>query len=152
MQKKSCFFIGHRDTREEVFPLLMAEIERHITASGVRNFYVGHYGSFDRMAARAVIEMKKQYADIRLTMLLPYHPAIRPIELPAGFDGSVYPEGQEKIPYKAAISRANMYIIGRVDHLICYVDHPSNGSRAVMEVAMKRKVHVVNIAGWYPDL
>ena len=152
MHEKSCFFIGHRDTREEVFPLLMAEVERHITASGVRDFYVGHYGSFDRMAARAVIEMKKQYADIRLTMLLPYHPAIRPIELPAGFDGSVYPEGQEKIPYKAAISRANMYIIGRVDHLICYVDHPSNGSRAVMEVAMKRKVHVVNIAGWYPDL
>lgn len=147
MQKVSCFFIGHRDTKEGIYPLLIKEIERHIIEFGVRDFYVGHYGSFDRMAARAVIELKKQYSDLRLTMLLPYHPSIRPVELPPGFDGSCFPDGQEKVPHRAAILRANLYMGRRVSHLICYVDHPSGGSRAVMEMAIKQKIYVTNLGG-----
>lgn len=100
---KRCFFIGHRETGEEVLPLLLWEVERHITAYGVTEFVVGNYGGFDRMAAKAVAEMKKRHPNIRLSMLLPYHPAERAIPLPAPFDDSFYPEGLENVPRRFAI-------------------------------------------------
>ena len=48
---KSCFFIGHRDANVNIYPSLLSEVERHVTEYGVTDFFVGHYGSFDRMAA-----------------------------------------------------------------------------------------------------
>ena len=55
---KSCFFIGHREASEEIFPELAEAVERHIVDYGVTEFIVGNYGGFDRMAARAVISAK----------------------------------------------------------------------------------------------
>ena len=145
-----CFFIGHRDTPEKVYPLLTEAIEQHISALGVQEFYVGHYGSFDAMAARAVTAAKERYPNIRLFMLLPYHPTVRPVELPNGFDGSFFPEGQEHVPPRAAILRANEYMIRHVDHLLCYVSHPSGGSRALIDKALERQekglVTIINLA------
>lgn len=156
MQNGTCFFTGHRDTSSEVYPSLVAEVEHHITKFGVTDFYVGHYGAFDSMAARAVIEAKKRHPKVRLTMLLPYHPTIRPVETPKGFDGSYFPEGQEKTPPRTAILRANEHMIRNSDYLICFVKHPSAGSREVMETALKRQksglIHVTNLAGWYPEV
>lgn len=71
---KLCFFMGHRDAPEELFPALEAAVERHITALGVTDFVVGHYGQFDRLAARAVRQAKKRHPQVSLTLLLPSHP------------------------------------------------------------------------------
>ena len=103
---KTCFFIGHRDAPEGVYARLRAAVERHITEDGVTDFVVGRHGSFDRLAARAVIEAKRRHPGVTLTLLMPYYrPKAGP--LPAGFDGSLFPEGLEAIPKRAAIVRAN---------------------------------------------
>ena len=64
MDKKCCFFIGHRDASREIYPALLAEVERHISELGVTQFVVGHYGGFDRLAAEAVIEAKAKHEGI----------------------------------------------------------------------------------------
>lgn len=155
MKRKSCFLIGHRDTGEEIYPLLAAEVERHITEFGVQDFFVGHYGAFDSMAGRAVIQAKRRHPDICLMMLLPYHPSVRKVELPSGFDGTFFPEGQESVPARAAIVRANTYMLQTTDHLICYVRYPSSGSREILELALKRQrkglMRVTNLSGWLPE-
>ena len=51
MNGKSCFFIGHRETSEAIYPTLYAAVEQHILEYGVTEFIVGHYGVFDRLAA-----------------------------------------------------------------------------------------------------
>ena len=84
---KSCFFIGHREAGGDVFPALSEAVEHHITEHGVTDFYVGHYGGFDGLAAQAVKEARERHPEIRLTLVLPYHPALRPINTPKGFDG-----------------------------------------------------------------
>ena len=89
MMKKRCFLMGHRDAPEEIYPFLREAIERHIQL-GVKEFIIGHYGSFDRMATRALVEAKMIHSEIVLILLLPYHPAEYPVALPKGFDGSVY--------------------------------------------------------------
>ena len=87
----SCFFIGHRETGDYVRLALAEAVEKHITEYGVTDFYVGHYGGFDSLAAKTVKESKERHPEIRLTLVLPYHPAVRPIKTPKGFDGSFYP-------------------------------------------------------------
>ena len=61
---KSCFFIGHREANEGLFPRLELEIEWLITEENVRYFYVGGYGGFDQIAATAVKRAKKKYPGI----------------------------------------------------------------------------------------
>ena len=62
---KSCFFIGHREASEKIFPELAEAVERHIVDYSVTEFIVGNYGGFDRMAARAVISAKALHSVFR---------------------------------------------------------------------------------------
>lgn len=139
MNGKSCFFIGHRDTPAEIYPALYLAIEDHIVNYGVREFIVGHYGSFDRLAAFAVKAAKRIYPNVKLTMLLPYHPAEKSIPAPDGFDGTFYPPAIEKVPRRAAIVRANRYMVDHVDYLIAYVWHPASNAWELVEYAKKRE-------------
>lgn len=135
---KSCFFIGHREASTEVLLALMEAVEQHIVEYGVTEFIVGNYGGFDHMAAKAVIAAKKLHPDITLSMLIPYHPAERPIKPPPGFDNTFYPPGMEKVPRKLAIVRANHYMVDHVDYLIAYAWHPASNARNLVEYAERR--------------
>lgn len=136
---KSCFFIGHRDAPEEVFQALAAAVERHITQLGVSEFIVGGYGAFDRMAARAVLNAKATYPQVTLWLLLPYHPAERPVDTPPGFDGTFYPPGMEKVPRALAIPRANRYMVDHSDCLIAYVRHSASNARNLLDYTQKHE-------------
>ena len=139
MGGKSCLFIGHREASEEIYPVLYAAVEQHIVEYGVTEFIVGHYGGFDRLAASAVKEAKRFYPEVRLTLLLPYHPVERPIPTPNGFDGTFYPPGMESVPRKVAIVRANRYVVDHVDYLIAYAWHPASNTRELVEYAKSRE-------------
>ena len=138
MGGKSCFFIGHREASEEIYPALYAAVEQHILEYGVTEFIVGHYGGFDRLAASAVKEAKRFSPEVRLILLLPYHPAERPIPMLEGFDGTFYPPGMESVPRKVAIVRANRYVVDHVDYLIAYAWHPASNARELVEYAKRR--------------
>ncbi len=146
MGKKRCFFIGHRETSENIYPLLYAAVEKHIIEYGVTEFIVGKYGNFDRLAAKAVIETKQKYPNIVLSLLTPYHPAKRPIKKPVGFDDIYFPEGMEKIPPKAAIIRANRYVVNHVNYLIAYVWHPASNAQDLVEYARKQNLIITVIS------
>jgi len=90
---KSCFFIGHREADERLLPVLQSTIWRPIKDECVTSFYVGGYGGFDHIAGVAVKELKAKYPEITLRMVIPYHPAERPVEAPNGYDGTYYPDG-----------------------------------------------------------
>ena len=142
MVGKSCFFIGHREASEGIYPALYAAVEQHILEYGVTEFIVGHYGGFDRLAASAVKEAKRFYPEVKLTLLLPYHPAERPIPTPDGFDGTFYPPGMESVSRKIAIVKANRYVVDHVDYLIAYVWHPASNARELVEYARSQKQKV----------
>ena len=139
MDTKSCFFIGHREASEEICSVLYAAVEQHIVEYGVTEFIVGHYGGFDRLAASAVKEAKRFYPEVKLALLLPYHPAERPNPTPDGFDGTFYPPGMESVSSKAAIIRANRYVVDHVDYLIAYTWHPASNAQELVEYARKRR-------------
>ena len=152
MEGKSCFFIGHRDADERLLPRLELAVDRLIQEEGVRYFYVGGYGGFDRVAAAAVRRMKQKYPDITLMLVLPYHPAERPTEAPGGFDGTYHPDGLENTPKRYAIVRANRIMVDVCDWLVCYVRHGAGNSRKLLEYAQRRAerrlIQIENIWGY----
>lgn len=133
----TCFFIGHREAPDSLLSQLSAEIERHITEYGVTEFIVGKYGHFDTLAAKCVKAAKKRHPEVTLTLLLPYHPYDHPTPTPAGFDGTFYPPGMETVPKRAAIVRANRYMVEHSEYLIAYAWHPASNAREVVEYAQK---------------
>lgn len=143
---KSCFFIGHRDVSADILPALTKAVEHHITQYGVTEFFVGHYGDFDRLAAKAVIAAKANHPQITLSLLLPYHPTERPVETPPGFDNTFYPPDMEFVPRSVAIVRANRYMVAHTDFLIAYVWHAASNARSLMEYAAKKGIPTTNVA------
>ena len=143
---KTCFFIGHRDAPESIYEWLLSAVKRHISEYGVTDFVVGRYGNFDRLTARAVMEAKQRRSDVTLTLLMPYYRADAD-PLPEGFDGSLFPDGLETIPKRAAILRANQYMIHHCDYLIAYdAGHIGNTRRLVAEAKKIERLHIENIA------
>mgnify|MGYP003179110637 CR=1 FL=1 len=130
----SCFFIGHRETPDRVYPTLLETIERHITEYGVSEFVVGRYGNFDRLVIRALSQAKRAHPDIT----------------PEAFDALFYPPDLETVPKRLAIVRANRYMVERSDFLIAYVRHPASNARELLEYAgtgkRKGKIHITNLA------
>ena len=72
-------------------------------------------------------------------MGVPYHPALRRVKLPEGFDSVYFPAGQEEVPCRAAIPRLNQTLVDESDFLIAYVRYISGGSYKLMEYARKRE-------------
>ena len=147
---KSCYFIGHREADEQLLPALMDAIKQLISEENVRYFYVGGYGGFDRITGRAVKEAKKEHPEITLNLVIPYHPAERPVEVPPGYDGTYYPEGLESVPRQYAIIKANRVMVDTCDWLIAYVWHGASNSRKILEYAERRQkkdlIQVLNLA------
>lgn len=142
---KTCFLIGHRDVPGELRERLAKAIDEAIVWDGVTEFVVGQYGAFDRMAAGCLVEAKKNHPELRLELLLPYHPAERPVVLPAGFDGSFYPPGMERVPRRLAIVRANEYMARHCDVLICYALLENSNPGKIFLIA-NAKCKAINLA------
>ena len=101
------------------------------------------------MAAAAVKAVRRRHGDAALYLLLPYHPSLRPVEVPVGFDGTLYPEGMESVPPRLAIVEANRYMVKAADSIICYVNRPGN-SRSLLEFARRtarqKALHIENLS------
>lgn len=149
MNEKICFFIGHRDTDEKIRPKLVYHIEQLLIKNEVDTFVVGQYGNFDRMVISSLQKIKKRYPWITLLLLTPYHPADRPVNLPSGFDSTLFPAGMETVPKKLAIVRANRAMVDNCNYLIAYVHHPASNALELLDYAYHREkkglIHVKNL-------
>lgn len=146
---KSCFLFGHADAPNEIMERIERTVDRFYQELGIRQFYVGGYGAFDRMVASAVKVAKRKYGDISLFLVTPYHPAERPIELTPGFDGTFYPP-LEDLPRRYAIVRANRYMVETSDAVICYVWHGASNTQKLLAYAQRREkkglIQIENLA------
>ena len=148
-----CFFIGHRDASADLLGWLEWAIERHIYFYGVTDFYVGHYGNFDSIAASAVKAAKMRHSAVTLTMLLPYRSYTQSPEALEGFDGTFCPPEIEKVPWRYAIPHANRHMVTISDYLIAYDKGSPGNTHKLVAFAGRRekqgKIHVENIANMW---
>ena len=143
MKDRRCFFIGHRNAPESIYPNIVSTIEKLIVENNVEEFIVGNYGMFDSMVIRALQELKENYPHIVLSLLTPYHPAQKKVIKPEGFDDIYYPEGMELVPYRVAIVRANEIAIANSEYLVAYFKHPGSNTQHFINYAEHKNVTII---------
>ena len=142
---KFCFMFGHSVCPHSILPKIEVAIEDCYSNFRITDFYIGNRGHFDLLAATAVKRAKQRHSDIRLYLLLAYHPAERAVDLNPGFDGSYYPPIQGT-PRPYAIVKANQHMINTSNFIICYAQHIGN-ARNLLEYAQKKGgVPIANVA------
>jgi hypothetical protein len=137
MNSKKCFFIGNRHTPDSIKGQLEEAVEKHIVEYGVTTFTVGRYGNFDSMVQSVLREAKKQHPNIEIYLLAPYA-LNQKVEVPEGFDGTLYPDGMEKVPKPLAIVQANRKMVEQSNYLISYC-HNIGNTRNIVEYAQRRE-------------
>lgn len=143
-KNKTVVFIGHSNcniTIEKISPIIELEIKK-----GIKYFLNGGQGTFDRLCARAVYNLKSKNPDIKNILVIPY----RDFKI---FDKTLFDEiispnvdYDSNISYKSAIPKRNKYMIENARTAICYINHISGGAYKTYKLAEKKNLFVINIS------
>ena len=139
----SCTFFGHRYADNKLKPHIDRIIEELITQKGVKLFYVGTHGEFDRMVWKVLKEKEKQHP-IEVLLVLCYMPSPKTY-FPTGTK-TVLPDGIEKVYPKNAIIYRNKWMIDHSDYVVTYVEYDSAGAGRFKKLAEKKNKTVINIS------
>lgn len=143
---KICTFFGHRDCPEMVRPAIRAAIIRLIEEHGIREFYVGHQGGFDRMVRGVLRELATVYPHMGYTIVLAYLPQKNDPSFGTDASRTLLPEGIENVPPRFAISFRNRWMLKQADFVIAYVSHPWGNAAALVKSAVHQHKCVINLA------
>ncbi len=80
MKSKSVCFTGHRDIpldKEKYIKEAVRDVILELYDLGYTDFYAGGASGFDLIASYEVLELKKENADIKLRLILPYKKDIK---------------------------------------------------------------------------
>ena len=148
---KICCFAGHSklfDT-EQIYKKLLEAVESLIVNEGFEEFWVGNYGEFDRLSARAVREVKKRYPEIRLNLIIPYLTSeIKEYkeDYYKSYDEIITADIPENTPFKARIIKCNRFMTDKAKCLICFINHSWGGAAKTLEYAKKKDLKIINLA------
>lgn len=145
-----CCFAGHGEiynTRLE--ELVNREAIRLIEEQSVKEFWVGNYGEFDKMASSVVRKLKNRYAYIKLVLVIPY--LTKDIseyasEYKSKYDEIIVADVPVNTPKRFHIIKGNEFMVRECEFLIAYVSHSWGGAAKTLEYAKRKKKTVVNIA------
>ena len=127
--KKKCCFAGHSEIagKEELYERLISAIEELILTDGICEFWTGNYGEFDKLAARAVRELKGKHPEIQLILVIPYLTSeINEYreQYYRDYDDILVAELPENTPGRLKIIKANQYMVQSCDAIVAFVEHP----------------------------
>lgn len=142
MKEKTAVFIGHNNTTGLDTKLLRKAIT-NLIEDGVSIFLSGGMGGFDRISAKVVYDLKKNYPQIKNYLVIPY--LSFNIFDQSLFDEIIFPEELECVPYKAAIIRRNKYMINNSCSAVCFVRNSFGGAAKSFEFAEKQGLNITNL-------
>lgn len=144
-------FTGHSfvSSKSQVLETVKMQIRDNLVDTESIVCYLGGYGDFDELCARACRELKQEYPSIELVYVTPYlslceQEKIKKIVSLGLYDLSIYPN-IENVPPKFAISKRNEWMMSNADLVIAYVNHSYGGAYKSLQVAKRRKKRIINI-------
>ena len=152
---KTCCFTGHRIIK--ITPELVQRLREAIVdviGQGVTAFYNGGAIGFDMLAAEMVIELKSEYPDIKLHMLLPcpsedqikgwYKSQIARYEKLLNAADSVTVVSDHFT--RECMKQRNERLVGIADCCICYCTNPRSGTGQTVKMAVDKQIGALNLA------
>lgn len=132
-------FCGHKDILDKTaVKQWLCSVCSDLISQGATDFYLGGYGSFDFLCASTLRELKKQYPNIKLILILPY---LNSSMITEGYDETVYPP-LEAVPKRFAILRRNEWMVRECDTIVAYVTHGWGGAAKTLEYARRQKKQI----------
>jgi len=149
--RKICCFAGHGKIfyDDEIRTQICRTIEAVIKEEEITEFWVGNYGSFDRLSAGCVREVKKHYPYIKLYLVIPYLTAEINRDktfFEKNYDGILIAEIPERTPKRLGIIKCDEYMADKAMCLICYVATQAGGAAKTLRYAEKKRIQIYNLA------
>ena len=144
-------FAGHSfiSSNNKVKEMVKEQIRNNIIDVKLVTCYLGGYGDFDEICARACRELKQEYYGIEAIYVTPYislseQEKIKEMQRWGLCDASIYPP-IEKVPLRFAISKRNEWMMTNADLIIAYVNHNYGGAYKSLQTAKRKKKKIINI-------
>ena len=141
-----CCFFGHRDTPQNIRPLIKETVLKLVEENEDVVFYVGNQGGFDAMAHGVLKELSETDPRIVYSVVLAYMPDEKGEFDDDLYDDTMYPEGLETVPRKFAISARNKWMVEKADTVICYKVVDFGGAAQFVNMAARRGKRIINLA------
>lgn len=155
LRAKTCCFTGHRSLSHEEklkVAVRLREIIAEQIEAGVVFYGAGGALGFDTLAAQTVLDMKKEYPQMRLILVLPCEDQTRGWH---SEDIAVYKDikrRSDKVVYVSreytpdCMHRRNRHLVDHSGICICYLTRASGGTAYTVDYARRKGLHIINIA------
>lgn len=167
MDRKTCCFIGHRNTKAT--PELCEELRKYvknlIEKEGVRVFLFGSKSKFDELCLNTVTELQKEYPEIKRIYVRSHFPYIEKWYLNyllESYEDTLIPSKVENAGRASYVER-NQEMINVSDFCVFYYDkeykpplrkqsrraltdyQPKSGTKVAYEYAKQKKKVIINL-------
>ena len=136
-----CVLFGHRDCPQWVRQPLREALIELIEQQGVRRFYLGNQGAFDRMARSVLRELAAEYPEIDYTVVLAYVP--QPGQAWETMKDTMLPEGIETVSPRYAIVWRNRWMLRQADCVVAYITRDWGGAAQFVRQAQRQNKPVI---------
>lgn len=155
MKDKACCFTGHRQISSEHLPAISTKLRDTLIfyiQQGYRYFGAGGALGFDALAAQTVLELKQQYSDIKLILVLPCKDQasrwgeqdIKEYErIKSLADKVVY---TSESYYNGCMHKRNRYLVDCSSLCICFLTEQKGGTAYTVNYAIENDIIIVNLA------
>ena len=154
LRGKTCCFTGHRDLPEDKIPIIRQNLRKSLISAiehGYIYFGAGGAVGFDTLAAQTVLELKAEYPEIKLILVLPCKN--QTLKWPAA-DIAEYErimEKADKIKYTSehyfpgCMQKRNRRLVDFSSLCICYLTKPSGGTAYTVDYAQKKGLTILSV-------
>lgn len=174
LKSKTCCFTGHRtmsDQEKQIVAVRLRQVIAALVKEGVVYYGAGGALGFDTLAAQTVLEMKKEYPQLRLILVLPCEDQTRnwrseDIEIyedikarcdkvvyvsllaPGGnaHCGDLRPTRTSRRYTPDSMYKRNRHLVDHSGTCICYLTREGGGTAYTVGYAWKKGVHITNLA------
>jgi uncharacterized phage-like protein YoqJ len=148
-------FTGHRDISREAayaIPSCLKKLLRNLIANGARTFLAGGAMGFDTIAALCVLELKEEYPDIRLELILPCRDQTKMWNEPSKATYNYILEHADRVEYlherytQSCMHDRNRRLVELCDVCVAYCIHSGGGTAYTVAHALSKGKELINIA------
>lgn len=155
MKEKTCCFTGHRIIPKTEIPKIKEEIKKAVIElinDGVIYYGAGGALGFDTIAAQTILDLKEDYPQIKLILVLPCKNQTARWKqsdtemyeyIKSQADKCVY---TSELYYDGCMLKRNRHLVDNSSHCICYLAHKKGGTFYTYNYAKKSGLLVKNIA------
>lgn len=154
MKQKTCCFTGHREILDEDYKILKENLKYviiQLIKKGIIYFGVGGARGFDMLVEKIILDLKRQYPQIKLILVLPcknqsnYWNYIEKLEyhhIKTKADKVVY-ISQEYT--KDCMVKRNQHLIDNSSICVCYLNTIYGGTSYTVKYAKLKGVDIINL-------